>query len=78
MLLTQAGRNLFGRSHLVELLDKEDLFRINRSRFEKQLSEAAIAFQEVTWALHRDSPDERDTPKKNYIEFIPLETQLAS
>jgi len=51
-LLTHVGKRAIGSIHLVEIMNAEDLERINRKRFMKQLSEAEEALGVIITCLN--------------------------
>lgn len=53
-LINHVGKNVLGCKHIVELQDSSELKRVNFTRFEKQLSEAAEAFHLVRTYLDGD------------------------
>ena len=53
-LINHVGKNVLGYKHIVELQDSSELKRVNFTRFEKQLNEAAEAFHLVRTYLDGD------------------------
>ena len=61
-LVNHVGKKTLGGRHIVELQDSSELKRVNFTRFEKQLNEAARAFHLVRAYLDEDIAELNPSP----------------
>jgi hypothetical protein len=71
-LVAHAGKNVSGRRHIVELQNASQLRGINLSRFERQLNEAANAFDLVRAYLDGEIAELHPSPTLMKISTVPV------
>jgi len=70
-LVGHVGKKACGPKHIVEVEDASQLKRINLSRFEKQLDEAAVAFDRVRAYFDREIAELSPSPALMKISTVP-------
>ena len=70
-LVNHVGKKALGGKHIVELRDSSELKRVNLTRFEKQLNEAALAFHLVRSYLDGNIAELTPSPILKKISALP-------